>query len=263
MQLRLKGEVCIGVASLFSFVALILLIMVNVGQINPGRVPRSISMVNMNVTALGASLQAATGDPSQGLFNSTDWVLGAGRGLEPLYSWGIYAVCGYNLTNGVQGACSTSSLAYPFTPFEVIINDTPPRFNNTVTFFISNANDVDKFINSSYFKTITNVAFYLIFIATIATAVAFFIGIFKTTVTFVLSALLAMISAIFILAASILWSTIIRQAKTINDARSNQGISVGINVQQGNAPYMLWAAFALLVASIVPYTASCCTFRRR
>ena len=45
-------------------------------------------------------------------------------------------------------------------------------------------------------------------------------GIFKTTVTFVLSTLLVMISAIFILAASILWSTVIRQAKTINDVRS-------------------------------------------
>lgn len=185
-----------------------------------------------------------------------------------------------------QGGCSNSSFAHAFTPFEVLVDDTPARYRTPVTFFISNSNGVDKFINSNYLTTLTHVAFYLIFIATIATAVALFLyaelyqsslstdvsysGVFKTTVTFVLSTMLVSISAIFILVSSILWSTVIRHAKSINDAQSvsqaclrpflktdnleqSQNIPVGITVDQGNAPYMLWATFALLVASIVPY----------
>jgi hypothetical protein len=35
----------------------------------------------------------------------------------------------------------------------------------------------------------------------------------------------------------------------------SQGIPLGITVTQGNAPYMMWAAFALLLASIIPYAA--------
>lgn len=261
--MRLRGEICIGIASLFSLVALILLIVVNVGQINPSKAVRSISMVNMNVSVLGASLQAATGDPSRGLFNNTNWTFGQHEGLQTLYSWGFYAVCGYTVNDTVTGGCSNTSLAHAFTPFDAIVDDTPSRYTNTVTFFISNAMGVDNFINSGYFTTYSRAAFYLLFTATITTAVAFFFGVFKSTVTFLISTFLIIVSAICVLASSILWSTMIRRAKTINTATSSQGIPLGITVQQGNAPYMMWAAFALLLASIIPYAASCCTFRRR
>ncbi|KAG8826254.1 hypothetical protein FRC19_009401 [Serendipita sp. 401] len=261
--MRLKGEFCMGLASVFSFVALILLIMVNVGQINPGKASRSISMVNMNISMFGTALQAATGDPPNGLFNSANWTISQNQGLQSIYSWGLYAVCGYNVTERVQGGCSNSSLAHPFTPFDVIVGDTPARFNTPVTYFISNSEGVEKFVNSGYFKTLTHVAFYLLFIATIATGAAFVIGLFKSTVTFVLSTLLVIISAIFVLVSSVLWSTVIKQARTINDVRTNQNLSIGIVIHQGNALYMLWAVFALLVVSTIPYTASCRTFRRR
>lgn len=181
-----------------------------------------------------------------------------------MYSWGLYSVCGYfyNATFDGGGGCTNTSIAFAFTPFDVILSDTPSRFNTPVAPFITNSQGVDDFINSGYFTTFTHAAYYLILVATIATALALIIGVWRYTATFVISTLLVVIAAIFLLVSSILWSTVIRQAKSINDVRSSQGIPLGIEVQQGNAPYMVWAAFALLVASIIPYGISCCTFRR-
>ena len=45
-------------------------------------------------------------------------------------------------------------------------------------------------------------------------------GIWRYTATFVISTLLVVLAAIFLLISSILWSTVIRQAKSINDVRS-------------------------------------------
>jgi hypothetical protein len=89
-----------------------------------------------------------------------------------MYSWGLYAVCGYayNDTYDGGGGCTNTSIAYAFTPFDVIAMDTPPRY--PVALFISNSPGVDAFINSGYFTTLTHVAYYLTLIATIATAVA-------------------------------------------------------------------------------------------
>lgn len=260
--MAVDGRLCMGLGGLFSFVALILLIMVNVAQINPGKVSRSISMVNMNVSALGASLQQATGDPSVGLFNSTAWTIGQGHGLQPWYSWGLYGVCGYPLNNTFQGGCSNTSLAHAFTPFDVIVNDTPTKYNFPVTYFISNSNGVETFINSGYFTSISHVAFYPLFIATIAVALAFFIGLFRSTATFAIATILIIISAIFVLITNVLWSTMIKKAKTINTVRSNQNIALNITVSQGNGPLILWAVFALLIISLFPYFLVCRTFRR-
>jgi len=260
----IKGKHCLGLGALFTFTALILLIFVHVGQVNPGKVPSSISMVYMNVSALGAALQSATGDPSTGLYNTDNRTIGMNQGLQYIYLWGLYSVCGYyyNATFDGGGGCTNTTIANAFTPFNAILEDVPPRYN-TVNFFISNSGGVDTFTNSGYFTTFTHAAYYLILIATIATAVALIVGLWRYTATFVISTILVVLSAIFLLAASILWETVIRQAKSINDARSgSNNIPVGITLQQGNAPYMLWAAFALLVASIIPYGISCCTYRR-
>lgn len=107
--------------------------------------------------------------------NNTNWTIGQGQGLQTVYSWGLYAVCGYLINGTTQGGCSNTSFARPFTPFDVLVDDTPARYRTPVTFFISNSDGVDKFINSNYLTTLTHVAFYLIFIATIATGVALFL----------------------------------------------------------------------------------------
>lgn len=108
-----------------------------------------------------------------GLYNSSNYTIGTVGGLQPWYSWGLYSVCGYPLNDSFTGGCSNTSLAHAFTPFETIIEDTPTRFNTPVTFFISNSEGVETFINSGYFRSITRIAFYLLFLATIMVAVAF------------------------------------------------------------------------------------------
>lgn len=222
-------------------------------------------MVNMNVSALGAALQQATGDPSLGLYNSTNWTIGGAHGLQPWYSWGLYSVCGYPLNNTFQGGCSNTSLAHAFTPFDVIVGDKSPKFNYVVE-FISNSNGVQNFVNSGYFTGLSRVAFYLLFIATIAVAMAFLIGLFRSTATFAIAAILIIISAMFVLISNVLWTTMIKKAKSINSAYSlgaqQQHIPLMITMSQGNAPLMLWAVFALLIVSLFPYMLMCRTFRR-
>lgn len=235
-----------------------------------------------------ASLQQATGDPSVGLFNSTAWTIGQGHGLQPWYSWGLYGVCGYPLNNTFQGGCSNTSLAHAFTPFDVIVNDTPTKYNFPVTYFISNSNGVETFINSGYFTSISHVAFYPLFIATIAVALAFFMSVsFPISISCRLTSFLQWTIQVYrhICDCDHLdyyfryicahhqrimvdydkesqdyqhspqrMSSFQRSAYTFAYPElQNQNIALNITVSQGNGPLILWAVFALLIISLFPY----------
>jgi len=128
-------------------------------------------------SAFGAALQAATGDPSPGLYNETAVSLGSASGLRVQYAWGFYTVCAYT-TDPVQGSCSNSTFAHPFAPFAVLSSELPVRYQTSATFFISNAPGVEDFINSSYFTTLTQVSFYLLFLGTITSAAVFVLNLF-------------------------------------------------------------------------------------
>jgi len=259
--MRVRGEFCVGSASVLCFTALILLIVANVAQINPSSVPRSIAMATMNVSAFGAALQAATGDPSPGLYNETAVSLGSASGLRVQYAWGFYTVCAYT-TDPVQGSCSNSTFAHPFAPFAVLSSELPVRYQTSATFFISNAPGVEDFINSSYFTTLTQVSFYLLFLGTITSAAVFVLGLIKTSITFVLATFLALLASVCVLIPAVLWTVMVNKASTINSVESSQGVPLEIYVSGGAARLLLWAAFALLAVSTIPYLISCSTYRK-
>ena len=93
-------------------------------------------------------------------------------------------------------------------------------------------------------------------------------GIWTGSRRFLATLILLIITALLLLMASIIWSVIITQAASINSVHNvgglfitpsllirfqDKNISVGITVQQGNAPYLLWATFPLIVVAMFPY----------
>jgi hypothetical protein len=263
----LRGEVCIGSASFFTFVATLLLIFAHVGQINTGNVPRGISLANMNITDFGATLAAATGDPKPGLYNTTDGApLGVHLGLRQQYSWGAYSYCAFTTTvNGSNTICTPTSFPKPFRPADAIQDDTPERpFNYTAQVRSLLGQDSSDFKNSDYLGYFSTAAFWLMFLGTLATAAAFAAGLVQSRMTFWIATSLAVFSTLCILISASIYTAIVGKAQGINSAQwttPTATISIGIVVTYGNALWLLWTAFICLFLSIVPYVISCCTYR--
>lgn len=81
-------------------------------------------------------------------------------------------------------------------------------------------------------------------------------GIFKHTLAFLLSTLAAIIGSVTLLIGATIWTVIIKKVQSINDeliGTSAVQVPLGINVSTGDALFLLWAAFACLIVSILPY----------
>ncbi|KDQ20393.1 hypothetical protein BOTBODRAFT_26399 [Botryobasidium botryosum FD-172 SS1] len=260
----MRGEICLGSASLLCFISLMLLIFVHVGQTNTGSVARGIAMVSINMTGYLQAMEAGTGDPAPGLFtNNATAPLWQGLGLRQEYLWGFYGHCAYtNLSHGL-GICSNKTFGAKFTPFDVMLGDTPPRYNVFTQFIVPTTT----FKDSGYLGTFYNAAFWLIFIATLAMAVSLVTGVIKNTWTFGTAAFFSIIATLCILIGASIFTAIISKTSAINTYKlpptaSSPGAPLGILVSTGKGVYMLWAAFALMLISIFPYTVSWVTFRR-
>ncbi|KAH9853090.1 Glucanosyltransferase-domain-containing protein [Lenzites betulinus] len=250
----MRGEVCIGSASVLSLVSLVLLIFLHVGQINTSTVPRGISMVNVNTSGYGLGLAAALGDPIGGLYtNNASAPLQQQQGIRDLYKFGLYSYCGY--VNGTAGICSNSSAATRFEPLQVMTADMLKNYSDFTTALITQGT----FIDSDYLGEFTNGAYYLIIIGSVCAALALLTGLLKHTVLFFLSTLFAVLGALTLLIGATIWTVMIKKAETINDfivGPAAAPVPLGITVTTGNALFLLWAAWACLLVSILPYMIS-------
>ncbi|KAG8859044.1 hypothetical protein FRB91_008911 [Serendipita sp. 411] len=112
-------------------------------------------------------MQAVFGNSSvkDDLYNTTQGApLGQSLGLRHEYRWGLYSHCAYILSPAVYGVCGNVTFAASWTPFETLREDVPPIYFVQVNEFI-----IDSLRDSPYLGTLSHVAFYLIFMATIAT----------------------------------------------------------------------------------------------
>lgn len=65
-----------------------------------------------------------------------------------------------------------------------------------------------------------------------------------------------MLGSLFLLVGASIWTVIVNKSSTVNNLIIGQaGVPspVGIEVTVGHGLYVLWAAFVLLIISIVPY----------
>ncbi|TBU34938.1 Glucanosyltransferase-domain-containing protein [Dichomitus squalens] len=250
----MRGEICIGSASFLSFAALLMLIfptLIQVGQINTSTVPRGISMVNINMTGYGQGLAAALGDPIGGLYaTNASAPLQQMEGVRDTYKFGLYSYCGY--LNGSQGTCSNTSAANRFEPFRVITADMLGNYTGFTTALITQGT----FIDSNYLGDFTNGAWYLILIGTVAAALALLTGFLKHTLFFLLSTAFAVLGALSLLIGATIWTVIIKKAEGINNfvvGSAGSPTPLGITVSTGDALFLLWASWACLLVSCLPY----------
>lgn len=81
-------------------------------------------------------------------------------------------------------------------------------------------------------------------------------GIAKHTIAFLLSTVFAILGSLMLLIGAAIWTVIIKKAQSVNDiivGPVSAPVPLGITVSMGDALFLLWAAFACLLVSIVPY----------
>ncbi|KZT06311.1 uncharacterized protein LAESUDRAFT_700706 [Laetiporus sulphureus 93-53] len=257
--MQLRGEMCIGSASVLSLAALLCLIFMHVGQINTSPVPRDISMVKVNMSGYGAALHTALSDPIEGLYTTNASApLQKQAGLRNFYDFGLYSYCAY--VNHTAGTCSNHTTANRFEPFQVITADMLANYSDLTDYIISPTT----FTDLPYLGQFSNGAYYLLLIGTICAAIALLSGIIKHPLTFLCSTAFAIIGSAMLLVGATIWTVIVHKAQSINKVQvgtTSDTSPLEIVVSMGDGIYLAWAAFALLVASIMPYMISCCTFR--
>ncbi|KAH9968833.1 actin cortical patch SUR7/pH-response regulator pali [Russula dissimulans] len=240
-----------------SFAAVMLLIFVHIGQINTSSVPRGIAMAKMNVSQYGQALEKGLGDPITGLYaTNASAPLQEEAGLRQEYKFGVYGYCGY--LNDSVGVCSNTSVGKEYQPYNALLADMSLNYSALTAFIINGTSSFESPSIGSH----TRSASYLIVIGTVCAFLAFVIGVFKHTLAFFASACLAMLATVFTLAAASLWTFAINTSESVNHLILNTtDIPLGIKVSSGSGLSLLWGAVGCLIASLVPYLISCCTFR--
>ncbi|KAI0026349.1 hypothetical protein K488DRAFT_75412, partial [Vararia minispora EC-137] len=199
-------------------------------------------------------------DPIAGLYAPTAALpLARAQGIRDLYHWGLYGYCAV-LTNSTDpGACSSMSPASRFTPYDALAADMSANYS---VFTASLVPSSSPFRDNAGLGQRTHTAYYLILIATILCFLSLLLGLIKRTSTFLLSASLASLASILVLAGTALWSTAISSAQSVNSlSLARSATPLGISVHSGHALSLLWAAFACMTAALIPYWISSCTFR--
>ncbi|KAH9947943.1 Glucanosyltransferase-domain-containing protein [Amylocystis lapponica] len=247
----MRGEFCVGSATVLSLTALLCLIFMHVGQINTSSVPRDISMFKVNMSNYGAGLEGALGDPIEGLYTANASApLQERAGLRQMYKFGLYSYCAY--VNTTHGICSSTSGAKRFQPYNEITADMLANYSSYSDALITNTT----FTDSSYLGEFSNGAYYLIIIGSVSTALALLAGILKHPLAFVSSTIFAAFGSLMLLIGAIIWTVVIRKAESVNGilvGTASNPVPLGITVSTGNALYLLWAAWVCLLASVLPY----------
>lgn len=79
-------------------------------------------------------------------------------------------------------------------------------------------------------------------------------GLIRHGMTFFISTAFALIGSLLLLIGAAIWTVVINKSDAINDVMvGSTPAPLGIIVSIGPALYMLWAAFAVLLVSVVPY----------
>ncbi|TFK76746.1 hypothetical protein BDN72DRAFT_753554 [Pluteus cervinus] len=250
----MRGEICVGFATIFSFTSMMLLIFVHVGQINTSHVPRQIAMAKVNVSGYGDALHDALFNPIQALYtNNASLPLGQALGLRQFYEFGLYTHCGYvEERQGTSGICANKTVASQFRPLDSITSDMLANYS-----VLTQAVIVDTtFADSSYLGSSSRAAYWMILLGSICAALALILGVAINNFTFFASTTFAIVGSLFLLIGASIWTVIINKAASVNNfivGQAGNPSPVGIEVSVGNGVFLTWAAFACLMISIVPY----------
>jgi hypothetical protein len=229
----------------------------------------TIAFLVLTSSRASNALETATFDPVDGLYtyNQTS-PLGHGGGLRDDYRFGLYSHCAF-ISNITQGRCSNGTAGAKYQPYDAITSDMPSRYANITNLVLPES--ASAFRNDGTLGTYTTAAYWLILLATIAVALAFLLyatlsttcwhrlihhsGVCTRTYTFLLSTSFAILGTVLLLIAAAMWTAMVNMSADVNAfvIQAQASTPLGIVVHAGPGLYILWAAFACLFASIVPY----------
>jgi hypothetical protein len=257
----MRGEICVGAASVLSLISLILLIFAHVGQINTASVPRGVYMARVDTSGYLDAIRAAIApDEPEGVYATNDTVpLQQGDGLRTTYDFGLYSYCGRLNGTDTHGLCSNQTAAFEFQPHDIMLSDLSGRWRIITNAIIL---DTNTFRDSSYLGHNTKAAYYMILLGSILTALAFLTRLFKHTGTYLASAISSIFGALMLLVGAAIWTVIIHKANGVSKiVISGSNTPIGVSVSVGPGLLLVWAAFAVLTGSIIPSMITCITYR--
>jgi len=257
----MRGESCVGLASLFCLTASVLLIFANISQIRSTGVPSKLSMIN--TANYVAALTADPGDSVHSLqpLYVTNSSLPArdGQGLHHIYAWGLYGYCAYIEAGNPKGSCGGTAISSKFVPWDVLFSEVPSDYKNQTQQLVP---ETSVFRNSAYLASLSRPASIFIFLGSLCAGVALVSGPIKSILTFVLSSLASILGCVFLLVGASMWTSIVVQTKELNEVMASGSTPLGIEVSFGQALGLIWAALVMLIAAVVPYTLSMIAFLR-
>lgn len=123
-------------------------------------------MIHVNSEALHAAFNP---DPINGLYTSNATApLGTQAGLRIIYEFGLYSYCAY--VNTSAGACSNTTVASKFLPYEAITSDMLANYSQMTNSILQGTTIHD----SGYLGSQSKAAYYLILLGSICAALALF-----------------------------------------------------------------------------------------
>ncbi|KAF8344081.1 actin cortical patch SUR7/pH-response regulator pali [Cantharellus anzutake] len=260
----MRGEVCIGTASLLSFIATLLLMFAHIGSTNHNAIARGIGLITVNVSSLAAGLVAATGDQSPGFYSNTPQdPLGQHRGVRRVYQWGFYGYCGFIDRASGAGVCTAegnSSFGYPFNPKGAIIADAPANYTTLLDLLIQQPTPFGMIDRN---KSTSVAGFAFIFIGSLSTALAFLTGLIRNSYTFSAALVLSIFGAFTTLIGAAIWTALIGAMKPEGNIIVATNTKIGITTAYGTALWLIWTAWVAMLLSIAPYFLTCYTYLRR
>ncbi|GAA5991404.1 hypothetical protein JCM11641_004621 [Rhodosporidiobolus odoratus] len=269
---------CASIGILFSFAAVILLVFGEISQISSDLMPRRLRLVHIDTSGLGVALAAASkssGLTISGASNNFSDIynkdaVGEGYfvkstnesrhdGLRKGYEWGLWSYCS---TNGDLGAarsyCVERSIDGPrFQPAQVLLEDIPTEYSDLLKQVLPE----NIFTADDYLGEYTRGATYVTMVGALSTAIAALIGLFARRFAFILATLFSIIAFLGLTAGNVIYTVIFNRAIDAINQATVGGVDVGITLSYGNALWIMWAATALIFASILPFAFSCCTAR--
>lgn len=249
---------CVGLGELLTFAAMVLGILINVGQISNNIVARNLYYTSIDTTGFESAIRTIANQNNvnvDSVFASNQAAPElAGNGLKDQYRWGLYSFCGGS-EDFKTLACDQRSFGYDFQPITVLQEDINSQYRQ----FVSQALPANVLQDQSYLTRFTNAANYIAFVATVVIGAAFLVAFLSHRFAFLLAALLALGGAALFLVAAAIWTAIIYKVRS---SVADQASSSGLDVHYGNAIWMAWAAGGAGVLSVVPLLIACIAGRR-
>lgn len=249
---------CVGIGELLTFAAMVLGILVNVGQISENIVARNIYITSLDTTGFETALRTNANNQNvnvDSIFASDQAAPElAGNGVKDDYKWGLYGFCAGS-DDFKTIACSDRNFGYKYQPVMVLQSDINSQYRQ----FVNSTISASTFQDSSYLGRFTNAANYIIFVATVVIGVSFLIAFLAHRFAFLLGALLALAGAALFFVGAAIWTAVIYKVRS---SLSSQPNTSGLDAHYGNGLWMTWAAGGASVLAVIPLLISCISGRR-